>query len=969
MLHSRLLLVVLLAVTACGAAGAAGSDAEAGGSPARDAPIHVTFVIHFDPLPAPQGEVARWGYEAERDNLAWLAGLLERIERERGKEFVPRLTLEMAGDHAEWYLEDETGLELLRRLHAKGIHSFGTHFHTNYKAAPHRWLPAQASPHAARKVTADHVAEVDRLVGRLIGSDDPKAIRRANHTITGHYLDQGLAAEMGFDTLTGGRNEALNLFFDHDVYHPWRPALGWPLSEDRSSTWVLVPQAPVLGVIGEHAPIPRGVPEEYTRGMRRMIWQDLSLPAMRRKLLHLYLEWSHAARTAPDGRVWVFGWHEHTNDLFPDEMQGRFLRKLRGPLAEYIDWLNDHFIGRRTPDGRLIAVYANTDQVQRAFLAWEKAHPGESSFHYPAVERDWERYPHRLKHLTWELMYSHHVEEIRALDGQGVHVHKLLRTEGRDWAIRDGAVAATGPTQVCYLVWSERGGTTVDFSGIVTGRLRTVGGRTGKKCVVDATALPLADEPLIVEPLGGEADGVGPVGDAAGRVPIQFRMNVNYIDEEAEARQNLQNLRWHLGLFRELGIKASYWFTGLAVEQIHRLDPEFLRMLGEAQMPVAHHGANRPPNPQPIHRVKGEDWERDVQAILAYESQALDPRTGQLDATRDGGLKRMQELLGGRVAATGRFFQASILYATKELGCRAMIGLSENTGAGTNAGWFLGMKGMPDAHAIAPQSLRRGIDGLAEVFRSIDEVSAGEQDGVRFIAVLLHDTDLLRGPMPARQRVWESYERLVRWVAWHPRLQVVTFEEILDRVADDRTKDVSRDALLKAARAVAAEQTSPPDYIDLGGDTLSLADTFQVLAQSLQVFAETGRLPETAKARDLLGPTEAHRSGLPQVAAAVEVPRVRGEDVVAAAVRVCAGMADRIPARIPVAGVELNPAEFLLAMARTVVTIGEDGKPMPLSLHAVDVLPDSVRQNRKADPLTRLQFWTYKPQRPKPFSR
>jgi len=253
-------------------------------------PIHVTFVIHFDPLFAPGGNVPRWSYEAERDNLAWLVDYLEQVEKQGGRDRVPRLHLQLAGDHAEWYLEDEQGLDLLRRLYQKGLHSFGTHFHRNYKAGAHLWQEAPPSPQAVQRVTQDHIAEVDRLIGKIIGNDDPQAIREVNRTITGHLVDQRLAEQMGFTVQTGGRNEAMNLFFDHDVYNPWRPAAGWPLGEDLRSRWLLIPQAPVLGSIGEHSPIPTGVPDEYTRGMQRMVWQDLSVPAMKRKFLHLYLD-------------------------------------------------------------------------------------------------------------------------------------------------------------------------------------------------------------------------------------------------------------------------------------------------------------------------------------------------------------------------------------------------------------------------------------------------------------------------------------------------------------------------------------------------------------------------------------------------------------------------------------------------------------------------------------------------------
>jgi hypothetical protein len=469
-------------------------------STAQDAdgnPINVTFVLHFDPLPARNGYVLREGYERERDNLAWLVEYLEQLERERGLEFVPRLTLEIAGDHAEYYRQDPVGLALLKRLYAKGIHSFGVHFHKNYKIGPHRWVGTpQEDLEAKRRVTLDHIREVDALIAEIIGTDDPEAVRAVNHTIVGHLLDLELAQQMGFDLQTGGRNEALNLFFDHDVYNPWRPDMtpgAWPLAEDLNSPWILVPQSPVLGAIGEHAPLPPGVPSEYTEGMRSMIWQDLSIPAMQRKFLHLYLEWRYrqGSEDPADEKIWVFGWHEHPNKLFADDGAYGNIRNLRDEIQEFVGWLNENFIGRG------IAKYAGVEEVAQAFRAWEAAHPSESSFSYPVRERDWDLYPYKLKGLTRELMYDHYEREITAFRDQGVYVHELLKTDGRNWRYESGQIVSDGPTWPIYVLWSESGERTIDFSGVLAGPIKCVAGRTGIETAQSASSLRVTEEPII----------------------------------------------------------------------------------------------------------------------------------------------------------------------------------------------------------------------------------------------------------------------------------------------------------------------------------------------------------------------------------------------------------------------------------------------------------------------------------------
>jgi hypothetical protein len=457
-------------------------------------PIHVTFVIHFDPLLAPGGQVQEASYEAERDNLLWLSNYLEELETQ-GKG-VPRLTLEVAGDHAEFYREDKKGLDLLKRLYQKGIHSWGIHFHTNYKEGKHRWLeaPRSSAEGVRQRVTQDHIREVDALIGEMIGSQEGQKIRSVNHTITGHFLDSKTAIEEGFYLRTGGSNEVMNLFFDHDVYNPWRPQIGWALQEDRKSRWILVPQSPVLGTIGEHGPIPPGISPKYTQGMHRMMWQDLSLPAMKRKFLHLYLEWRYQQEKGLLPKVWVLGWHEHTNNLYPDDGRYGNPRNLRDEVMEFVQWLNENFIGKKTKSGQEMAQYSNVEEVAQEYLAWEKRFPEASSFNYATKEQDWQLYPYYLKGLARELMYSHYVEEV---GGLGIQAHKLARTSGRYWSFQNGKMVSSQPQQEIYLLWSEEGAKSVNLSRWISNPVVCVDGLSGNSLVQDAQKLKVSELPIV----------------------------------------------------------------------------------------------------------------------------------------------------------------------------------------------------------------------------------------------------------------------------------------------------------------------------------------------------------------------------------------------------------------------------------------------------------------------------------------
>jgi len=87
---------------------------------------------------------------------------------------------------------------------------------------------------------------------------------------------------------------------------------------------------------------------------------------------------------------------------------------------------------------------------------------------------------------------------------------------------------------------------------------------------------------------------------------------------------------------------------------------------------------------------------------------------------------------------------------------------------------------------------------------------------------------------------------------------------------------------------------------------------------------------------------------------------VSADDVLDAAVSVSAALTDRIPSQVTVGSQTVNPAEFLYLMAQEYVAIARGG-PAAVTLRSIHVLPLAVTQNRKADPLTKLQFWTFKP--------
>ncbi|MEW5760032.1 MAG: CARDB domain-containing protein [Candidatus Thermoplasmatota archaeon] len=459
-------------------------------------PIYINYIMHFDPVPTTAGgniEKSKWE-RFSRETMAWLAGYFDALEKNVGKDFAPKVTFELAGDHAEWYNEDQIGLTIMENFYKKN-HAFGVHFHVNYKAGPHYWPTAPESM-SWTEITEDHVNEVDALLSKVINSTDPSALRNVNHILTGQKVDYAWGLSKGFDTRTGGLyTELLNLFFDHDPYNPYRigtDETAWGLSEVPDGEWVITPIPTTLGMIHEHGgAIPPDVDPNYTVG-QKWVWQDTSVPAMKRKFLALYLEWRENEKRG-NKKIWVFGWHHHPHQLVGEDNAYGNASFFRDELKEMVNWLNENFIGK-------VARYASTEESRQKFIDWEKENPGKSSFNYPVKTRDWDVYPYLLKGLANELMYSHYDKEIMGFGD--VKVHKLLRTEGRNWTFsRDGEIVSSAPTEEIYLIWSENGEKIIDFSSIVRGQLKCFDGyEVDKYTIQSSTKLQINETPIVCIP-------------------------------------------------------------------------------------------------------------------------------------------------------------------------------------------------------------------------------------------------------------------------------------------------------------------------------------------------------------------------------------------------------------------------------------------------------------------------------------
>ena len=942
---------------------------------AYEPPINITFNVHFDPV---LDDYEAW--RERKDNLLWLQSFVEGYSG----IYQPKLNIQVQGDQAEFYLdpsdpEAAEGRAALAALYEAG-HSFGTHAHNIIRGeAPHSWRIVQGTPTAAQSVEhwQDHLGYVEQLYAAITGNDDPQFLQQMNasammffppgpeaqrQAFAGTYSDpaSGETVPHGFTIQTGGPNEHFYCLFDHDVQNPWRPGTQGALDEDLSNTvFVRIPQLPPLGKVGVHGHIPD-------------CYQDTSLPSYQRMFIQVFLERLYHEYTGAQDKVWTLGWHEHLFELFPAGHTGPG-RELRDEVQQMVDWLNERFIGRTTANGNLVARYATVTQVRDEFLTWEAENPGVSSFELTQYSADWDNYPYELKGLARELANAHYDAALLPPDST-LQVYRFercpsaLRGESQGyWGYEsDGTFGCydsvsddgepTGnplPTTTVYVAWRDAATPeATDLSAYVGDQATAYDGVTGD-LLASGKALktyPLDYRPVVILPDTAEPS-------PAGYLLISYNANYLWGPEdhvgEADKEELVGTLERHLDLMDEFGVVADYYFTGLAAEKLAQWSRDTITRLLNSDHGINYHGANRPPFPQLVEQVQGQDWEADVATVRTYEAEGVNPATGE----HVGGIAAFREVFGQDPFATGRFFEASILYVDKEMGARMAVGLKGNTGGSRDDAWFLGVLNRPTQVGLSASGLAQAaIEGRAEEYLAYARSLLTSVEGPMPLASFpIHDHDFFAHTPANQEKVWDLYERVL-YLALDLGFQPVTMRDIYDMVQNGPAPVLSRDELLHAAQTISQTigiTNCPPEYLTVDGTPYSLAESFEALASALAAYRQTGSLPASVDTHDLLGPTAVYTSSVMPVTLSADV-------VLDAAVAVSTAITDRIPSQVTVGDQTANPAEFLYLMAYEYAAIAQ-GAPSPVTLRAVNTLPLSVTQNQEADPLTKLQFWTFKP--------
>jgi hypothetical protein len=171
---------------------------------------------------------------------------------------------------------------------------------------------------------------------------------------------------------------------------------------------------------------------------------------------------------------------------------------------------------------------------------------------------------------------------------------------------------------------------------------------------------------------------------------------------------------------------------------------------------------------------------------------------------------------------------------------------------------------------------------------------------------------------------------------------------------------------LKAGTKEAVDQwggvLNPPPYLRAGGRYLSLAESFQVMADALAELSRTGKLPASVRVAKVYGP--------------ISMPSDHGANVgavsVASIARVCAGLVDwlhdqswkpipnnMIPPRVTVEGYDVNAGVFWRLMTRALLADSPDAKVQLKMTHMFSLAGEVFPKTRLID--DQGATWTYKP--------
>lgn len=401
-----------------------------------------------------------------------------------------------------------------------------------------------------------------------------------------------------------------------------------------------------------------------------------------------------------------------------------------------------------------------------------------------------------------------------------------------------------------------------------------------------------------------------------------------------------------------------------------------------------------------------------------FLTEARQPQTGAEEPGMIGGLKKMQEIFGQAVCVTGLPTELGtdsevVHYLRRYNSSAIMFGLPQGNPAhipgyyGSVMGFMKDMSPLPDSSTelywqdnvlrtseIGAQGVRvvvadEGPTAIQSVVAKLDRSRihiihvelANERIYVRanpLYPPLRYAYDnpehpalpatLLRDP----DEVKASYAKergLLNWLVddflpGETRSRFVSSAGLAHLALPSTGYDLSVEHLRVATKQLLAawgNDTNLRDYLLVDGHYLSMADLFQVMADSLAALNRTGNFPRSVRVIPVYGPIDTPADPGPG----------SGEVSVASIARLCAQISHRlhentwnpvpqnaIPSRVSVGALNVNSAQFLRLMAEALVAPGLAAKVPVKMTYVLSVSAYEFPKERESD---LGGTWTFKP--------
>ena len=432
---------------------------------AQQGPIQIIFDLHVDPLPMQVPlEILEPAYDTRNANMFWALDVAE--------QYGAKISFLSGGQWMELAVEGGPlgeGAQIIRRMYESGG-MVGTHSHDEYRLAPYSWekMGQNDDLSLSHQVWQEGREFVDLGIMTAFAGSPPEPLSlinnvRGSHTPKEEADFHAFMTEYGYGVREPGPEEDYYGWYGHHIWHPFRPSTENYMAEDLSAPFIQVTQGSVIGTYESH----------------HNILQDMRTGAVKRQFLQLYVNWRWADRTGADEKVWCWGWGSHAHDY--DVGSPNALA-----LTEVLPWLTTNFAGRIEPTGSTAMEYASQRDVAEAYLAWEAANPGVSSFSFDSLEVDWDEYPwlrpvaEEMGDLAWteDLSLPSGVTGFRLSDGEKDHL----------------------------LLYRDVEGAVIDLSGEFTGEVRVLSLESGAEELHPSDSVPVTTEAVLVEQAPSECE-------------------------------------------------------------------------------------------------------------------------------------------------------------------------------------------------------------------------------------------------------------------------------------------------------------------------------------------------------------------------------------------------------------------------------------------------------------------------------